>query len=107
VLQKAYKGVREQIAEPTTSIVDVFKITEPNADKAERHLVVVREPEVLRGCIAVQMGRHIVFLPGPNDVDFYDRLAAQKRTHGQGRATFRGTEFMWPKGPEFHFDFND
>jgi len=107
MLQNAYKPVREQIADPTKGIIEAFKVTEPNADKMERHFVVVREPDVLRGCIAVQMGPHILFLPGPNDADFYDRLADDKRTRSHGRATFRGTEFTWPTGPEFHFDFND
>jgi len=105
VLQKAYSPVREIIREPTSNAIEVFKITRPGADSSARHLIVLREPEALRGGVAVQMGRHVVFLPGPNDVDFYDRLANEKRRHGSRSATFRGREFDWPKEPEHHFDF--
>jgi hypothetical protein len=48
------------------------------------------------------MGRHLVLLPGPDDVTFYERIAGKKGTP----ATLSGKQLSWPTSPELLFDFD-
>jgi hypothetical protein len=40
---------------------------------SDRRIIIVREPEWLQS-YAVQIGRYVVFLPKPGDIEFYSRL---------------------------------
>jgi len=101
VLGRAYHAVREKISDPKSGVIQVFKVTDAKRSTESRAFVIVREPGDLRG-IAVQMGRHVVFLPGPSDTTFYNRLS---ETQGHGGVTVNGWGLSWPTEPEHYFDF--
>ena len=107
VLGEAYHAVREKIADPkSTETIEAFKLTDPAAPADARTIAIIREPEHMRG-LAVRMGRHLVFLPGPTDTSFYDKLKQHKTRSGSGaRVTVRGWEIPWPRRPELWFDFS-
>lgn len=100
VLSPAYSIVRRKIQIPDEG-PSLFGIRIPQSAKDARALIVIREPAILEGGVAVLMGRHLVLLPGPADLTFYDRV---KGREGQ-RAEIRGESLSWPRGPEFSFDF--
>jgi hypothetical protein len=100
ILDKAFQVVRQKIANPEVSRPSLFSIRVPGP-KNLRSLVILHEPQELAGGIGVRMGQHIVLLPGPGDVAFYDRIAGQ-----EGKpAALSGLELEWPKGPECLYDF--
>jgi hypothetical protein len=93
--------VQEKIRQPKLDLLPLFSITVPGAE-AERALVLVQEPAELTGSVAVRMGRHLVLLPGPDDVTFYERIAGKQGT----AATLSGKQLPWPTSPELLFDFD-
>jgi hypothetical protein len=74
------------LADPTAQLLEAWSVTAPAAEPSERRLLVVEQPSELRS-LAVQMGRHVVFLPTPvgADADLYDRLARDQSRAGGGR----------------------
>ena len=89
--------VRQQIRHPEQEIIPVasFGIA-PTAPKTANHLMLSGEPAALRG-VAVQMRRHIVLLPRPNDRAFYQRVAAYRAQSGVDAAlTVHGNQYEWP-----------
>ncbi len=100
VLQPPLALVRKQLDEPTNMIIPKFYAHCGRANRNERRIVIVNEPAEFRS-IAVQMGRHIVFLPAPGDSTFYNRLATESSRNVQ----FEGRELEWPKQPNFRVDF--
>jgi hypothetical protein len=101
VLDAAYTVVRQKIETPA-SAPSLFGIRVPHSPKDARVLVIIREPAVLDGGVAVLMGRHLVLLPGPGDLTFYDRVKGE-----EGKPVeIRGTFLRWPLGPEFYYDLN-
>lgn len=100
VLQPPLTLVRKQLNEPTNMIIPKFYAHCGRANRNERRIVIVNEPAEFRS-IAVQMGRHVVFLPPPGDSTFYNRLATESSRNVQ----FEGKELEWPKQPSFRVDF--
>jgi hypothetical protein len=101
VLDGAFHDVRQKIQQPKSDVLPLFSITVAGST-AERALVIVHEPVDLRGSVAVRMGRHLVTLPGPGDITFYQRIAGKQGT----AATLSGKQVPWPTGPEQRFDFD-
>lgn len=73
----------------------------PDADASQRTLIVLARPAKIAGGLAVQMGKHVVLLPRPGDLTFYERVAAKK---GQA-VQLNGQVIPWPTRPEFLYDF--
>ena len=102
-LGEALHAVREKIRDPRLDAIRTFKIVATAAESRTRNLVAVTEPQELKGSLAVQMGRHIVLLPRPDDLTLYSRLRAH-RVAGNKRLMFDGTPLDWPRGPEHAWD---
>ncbi len=67
--------------------------------------MLIEHPEELRS-IAVQMGRHTVFLPPLDDSeDLYDRLARYRGRDNQFEADWAGKLIPWPDSPKHVLDF--
>jgi hypothetical protein len=100
IFDNALTIVRRQIVDPEIEHIPAFMGTlSANPPWAERHLLRVRKPE-WHQCWAVQMGRHVVFLPLLCDTGFYDRVAAARRPGGALPA-LDGDAFLWPDQPFF------
>ncbi len=102
-LNPALASVRRQIATPTEKVIERFKIALPPPFPSRRAFIRIQEPEWL-DALAVQFGRHVVFLPHTNDKDFYERLDRGARDCGSETVHFQGTEMPWPTGPAHRLD---
>lgn len=97
-----FELVRRQIADPDSELLEGYHITDTGASVDARHIIWVEEPTWLAGSFAVQMGRHIVLLPGVDTAQgFFERL---QRQDGEA-ATIRGDGVRWPRQPELSLDF--
>jgi hypothetical protein len=66
--------VRDQIRRPTEDLITNFYLYRPDQLHDARAILIIKEPDWLRS-YAVQMGRHLVFLPRSGDHDLYTRIA--------------------------------
>ncbi|MDP3720067.1 MAG: hypothetical protein Q8T13_20085 [Acidobacteriota bacterium] len=100
IFSPALDPVRRQIADPEAEHIRLWMVTTPGEhDWTERTFVTVRQPESLHGYCA-RVGRHIIFLPAPWDMDFYDRLA-ESRDSGDSSVMVNGQSYEWPHEPSF------
>lgn len=109
ILRPELRVVRKQLADTSARYLDVFSWLMPDATASERRTILVETPQYLRS-IAVQMGRHVVFLPGlEDDPDLYKRLAQRnsaERVSAKGfREAIKGKALSWPTSPMFALDF--
>lgn len=106
------KPVRRQLAGRDTRTLDHYAILLPDAPQGERRLMIVTAPEDLRS-VAVQMGRHLIFLPAPWRPDglLYEKLAAASEDAARHRK-HRFSERLsfepvpWPHGPMHRLDLD-
>jgi hypothetical protein len=105
ILGLTFQSVRDQIAKPQENIVSAFSITVPEAEPHERQIALITDPPWLPA-LAIQMGRHMVFLPLNNgDETFYDRLRADSKE--SVRLAFKANPVVkWPEFPKFACDFS-
>ncbi len=98
--------VRRQLADVGSDFLQSFSVTMPSAAPTERRILIIKEPAVFHS-VAVQMGRHLVFLPiaTVDGADLYDRLASEQNRNGRFEANISGDEWPWPTGPTLHLDF--
>lgn len=95
--------VRTQLTDSDSESLTVFSVTVSSAPRSERRIVLVERPAWLRS-LAVQMGRHVVFLPGMTPTpDLYDRLA--QRGGQTAELQMSGKLVPWPVKPELALDF--
>lgn len=105
ILGLTFQSVRDQIAKPRESIVSGFSIIIPRAEPRERQIALITDPPWLHA-LAIQMGRHLVFLPLNNgDETFYDRLRADTKESVRIAVKAR-LVVKWPEAPIFACDFN-
>jgi len=97
------KIVRDQLLSIDDELITVFKLTNPAMQKNVRRIVEIAEPSEIAS-LGVQMGEHLVFLPRPNDLDFYERL--KKDMPRKKSSQFIGQELEWPTEPTHHYDFS-
>ena len=100
ILNAAFNIVRSKIADPSAAEPSLYGIRIPQVDDSARGFVIIESPSELAGGLAIQMGRHLVLLPGPGDRTFYQRVAG--RTGDAVQLT--GQVVPWPVRPEFLFD---
>jgi hypothetical protein len=97
--------VRRQIANPRDHVITVYRATLPAELPEQRRVLLVDEPRALSS-LAIQMGRHLIFLPwAPPAQQFYDVLAA--RAGQLATETLEGQSIPWPHRPEHVLDFMD
>ena len=96
--------VRTQLADNTREVLEVFSVTVPTASSNERRILMVERPEWLRS-LCVQMGRHVVFLPGlPATSDLYDSLLRRSERRQRLEEQVAGKLLPWPTKPELILD---
>ena len=100
ILNAAFNIVRAKIEDPGALEPPLYAIRIPHADESARTIVIIESPQELASGLAIQMGRHLVLLPGPGDMTFYQRVAG--RTGDAVQLT--GQVVPWPTHPEFLFD---
>ena len=85
-------------------IAPYFGLVLPDSNPGARGIAVTTDPPWLRA-LAVQMGRHVVFLPYYNaDASLYERLLEAARESRELR--FTGELIAeWPGRPVFAHDF--
>jgi len=108
IFRSPLKPVRDQLADPAAEILPMWEFLIPDAAPTERRLIAVKRPASLKS-LAVQMGRHLIFLPHPPDMLLYTRLGRRRaRSGGEvARITISGTQFSWPREPQHVLDFRD
>lgn len=101
-MQKSLEIVREQLSNPEDQLIPSYMIKLPNSEPTERKMIQVEEP---LNAIAVQIDRYLVFLPPVDSHDkFYESLNKLLKSKPDS-SDFRGTQWDFPTGPEFHIDF--
>lgn len=103
ILSPAVKIVRDKIDTPALPLPSLFSMTIPTSTTDARAVIALSEPADLAGGLGVLMGRHLVLLPGPNDLTFYDRVAAKRGQQEQ----LNGTVLQWPTRPEMLWDLTE
>lgn len=108
ILRPQLALVREQLQKPDDRVIEDFSATMPRAPATERRLLLVEKPTALRS-LTVQMGRHLVFLPGlDSDADLYTRLTRERAAKNElFHAKLSGKTIPWPGRPEFALDFHE
>ncbi len=104
IYQRRLEPVRHQLDEPHRNVLECFSATIPDAVPDESKFLLVEEPSQLRG-IAIQMGRHLVFLPWLMD-DLYERIQEERNSKKHFQADMKGQLLLWPKHPMHLLDFN-
>jgi hypothetical protein len=101
-MQKSLEVVREQLSNPEEQLISNYMITLPESEPTERKMIRVEEP---LNAIAVQIDRRLVFLPPVDSHDkFYESFNELFKSQSDS-SNFRGMQWDFPAGPEFHIDF--
>ena len=101
IMQKSLEVVREQISNPEDRLIPNYMITLPKSEPIERKMIRVEEP---LNAVAVQIDRHLVFLPPIDSHDkFYESFNELSKSN-PNLSCFRGMQWDFPTGPEFHLD---
>lgn len=103
VMQESLEVVRKQVTNPKDQLISNYMITLPNSEPDERKMIRVEKPI---NAIAVQIDRQLVFLP-PVDSDdkFYESFNEFLKGESPS-SNFRGMQWNFPAGPEFHIDLS-
>lgn len=95
--------IRNQLADPASQLVRVFGVTMPTEPPDRRRILLVEEPSWL-GSLAIQIGRHVTFLPWSLRADeLYGNLAARAGQSASNEIV--GMFVPWPTHPEHALDF--
>ncbi len=83
-------------------------MVDPAAPRQRRQLLIVQEPHNLRS-LAVVLGRHMVFLPGLEDPQPFQTLAAALAERSATataslRLELAGKQIPWPTEPVYALD---
>lgn len=103
ILHPSVRRVREQLQHPDQQILRVFSVTAAEAPQNRRQVLFITQPAWL-GSLAIQMGRHTVFLPWLDDA-IYERLAERTDQGKTFHEQLAGEEAAWPQQPVFALDF--
>lgn len=103
IFRRLLQPVREQIENPDVELIDDFHMWHPTRENNQRLIVLVAEPDWVKG-VAVIMSRHLVLLPlFDADVDFYKRMS--RFGESAGKQMIAGPAVPWPRTPRFELDF--
>lgn len=102
ILGTELKPIRAQIWDYDESVIRTFSLMTPNAERSQRHWMIVDSPHQLRS-LAVTMGRHTVLLPwfntGTSLYEFMEQDAQANRS-----VTIDGRAWEWPTKPYYYYD---
>jgi hypothetical protein len=105
VFDPALEIVRRQLQQPADILVQTFSLSVPAAALTDRRVLIVTSPEHIRNATCVQFGIHVVFLPSPRDLHFYERLQDHRSREGDGAiVTFNCRPESWPTRATFDRD---
>jgi hypothetical protein len=97
----ALRPVRDQFIPAGSAELARFHLLIPGVPAVERHLFLIDRPKPF-GCLAVQMGRHAVFLPRrTDDLNLFQHLDA---TTGSEFHSMITDEIEWPNEPRHLMD---
>ena len=104
VFNARLRPIRDQLASPDDEILPVFSVTDVEQSRQERRVFFIREPQWLQS-IAVQIGRHVVYLPDPwAHSTPYEEMARQSRAGQKLEVRIEGSMSKWPASPMHLFD---
>jgi hypothetical protein len=98
--------LRAQLVNPEMPLLPSLTMIDDRAPPGGRQLLLVREPAELRS-LAVTMGRHMVFLPAPDEPQPFAATAAALGAHAEAprpRLRLLGKEVPWPVEPQYALD---
>ena len=98
--------IRKQIEEPDVEHIPAFLADLQGYPLTERRIMRVDEPEWHRSW-AVQIGRHLVFLPLAGDTASYERLAKQSGNNERRARVTASESWSWPTWPTFGIEPDD
>jgi len=97
--------VRAHITDPSGSPLPTYYNAVPEAAESDRWVAAVVDPPDMRS-IVVNVAHHRVFLPVPDDAEFYDRRASERQRLGRAARRLRAKAFHWPREPMHLLDFS-
>jgi hypothetical protein len=104
VLDARLRLVRLQIADPHVAHIRIFSTTVPDAHPKARRMLLVREPAEYQS-VMVQMDRHVVLLPSPEDSrELYPRLVTIMKPGQMQEVKITGKDLTWPTEPRYIMD---
>lgn len=105
IFRRQLRVVRWQLAAPEAEVLTYFSTTTATAEMTTRQLLLVEGPARWRS-LTVQVGRHTVFLPHPDDRDaeIYQRLKEDGSRGGALKLDVSGKIIPWPTQLVMGFD---
>ena len=108
IYQPQLQRIREQLFSPLDVLVSHFHMIEPNTASGFQSIGLVQQPEDLRDCVFVRMGRHTILLPPLlSDVDPYRLWPSGKPAAEARPIAIQCAPMRWPRRPELACDFWD
>jgi hypothetical protein len=106
ILQPTLDIVRCQIQDPGSSLIeDCYHGIRAEDEDSTRRIGYTQDPRNELDIVVVQMGKHVMFLPGFNlDVDVYAALSDMPKNTPLTRTLI---ELSWPQAPEYKLDFEE
>ena len=103
ILRSDVRAIHEQVLQESRPSIFPLGLN-LDADRSGRRILIIDEPSWLAGCLAVQLGRNIVFLPGDNvEERFLDRF--KDRDPSDRDFAIIGTqEWPWATQPRYLAD---
>jgi hypothetical protein len=108
--QSLLDPVRAQLADPAADLLPPLGLYDPDAPPDQRRLFLVQQPHELRS-LAVVLGRYTVLLPGLEDLQPVEDLAAAlgrvpvlPGSPGRRALQWAGKEVPWPAKPVYALD---
>ena len=105
IMRAGLAVVRQQLANPEEDILRVFSVTMPGRIPREERRILLVQRHTWMNSVAVQIGRHVVFLPSLEDAwpSLYEDLA--ERAGEQADERIAGKLIPWPAKPRYALDF--
>jgi hypothetical protein len=106
IFRPQFDPLRAALAAPEASTLPPISFIDPNADRGSRQILYISEPTEL-DAVAVRMGAHTVYLPGPDDGQTMDSLsAALSATFGPETQPLEvvAKQIPWPTRPTYALD---
>lgn len=101
VLQSAFDPLRAYLRDPTQSTLPILSMTDHDADRTRREILLVTDPSDME-CVFVACGGHQIILPVPGDQRTLDELSAAfvgRDITQAARLNVRGGRVPWPRRP--------
>jgi hypothetical protein len=105
IAREVMDPIRRRIANPASTDLEYFSITNPRAKPTQRQILRIDLTRELDS-VVVQMGRHVVFLPGFRaGQNLYDHLASFAKQGQYLKFELHGDVLPWPGQMELALDW--